>query len=113
MKKRFMFAVSIATIGVGLLMRQTTTTKQSKSIVLISGNDPAFDAAMHNVFLLKRVDPDKPVSTIKAIHDFTNAPLEQVKILVQHGGYICGLSDDDKELLKVQLETLGCLVELK
>lgn len=116
MKKIIKIAAPAAVaVGAGVWLKKTKKRQRqsAQKIVLIAGNDPAFDASMYNVFLLKRIDNGHRLQIIKTLHEFTKCPLSSLKPLLDHGGFICGLAQTEKELLKVQLEDLGCIVELR
>lgn len=81
--------------------------------VIIPGNDPAFDPTMYNVLLVKRVNPEHRLSVVKTIRLYTAGDLTAIKALTEHGGYICGLQPEQKELLQKELEALDVIVENK
>lgn len=85
----------------------------SNTAVIIAGNDPAFDPTMRNTLLVKRVNPDNRLAVIKTIRLFTDCDVKSIKDLTEHGGYICGLSAEEKQYLQEALSELDVIVELK
>lgn len=116
MNKIVKLAAPLILIGTGaayLYHRSRQSADTAPHIVIIPGNDPAFDPTMYNVLLVKRIDSGQRLAVIKAIRASTSCDLPSIKDLADYGGYICGLSDSQMQQLKAELEGLGAFVELK
>lgn len=118
MNKIIKVAAPLILIGTGAAClykkcHPTTNTFNGGNIVIIPGNDPAFDPTMYNVLLVKRINSDHRLAVVKTIRLYTNCDLGSIKDLTDHGGYICGLRDDQMLRLKADLEDLEAVVEIK
>lgn len=117
MKKIIKACAPLALLGAGAVFfcqraRQKNAQHDAKTVI-IPGNDPAFDPTMYNVLLVKRVNPEHRLSVVKTIRLYTAGDLTAIKALTEHGGYICGLQPEQKELLQKELEALDVIVENK
>ena len=117
MKKIIKACAPLALLGASAVFfcqrARQKSVPQEAAVVIIPGNDPAFDPTMYNVLLVKRVGPEHRLSVVKTIRLYTNGDLTAIKALTEHGGYICGLSPEQKDLLQKELETLDVIVENK
>lgn len=63
---------------------------------------------------LKGFDASKKIAAIKAVRAATSLGLKEAKTLVEEGGTVKeGVSKEDAENIKKELEAAGCTVELK
>lgn len=117
MKKIIKAAAPLVLLGAGAAFiyskARRNNTLYTDAVVIIPGNDPAFDPTMYNVLLVKRINTDHRIAVIKTIRLYTNGDLTAIKNLTEHGGYICGLTPDLMQRLKSDLEDLDVIVELK
>ena len=117
MKKIIKAAAPLALLGAGAAYIFTNARKNNAlhndTVVIIPGNDPAFDPTMYNVLLVKRINSDHRLAIIKTIRLYTDGDLTAIKDLTEHGGYICGLTPEQMQRLKNDLEDLDVIVELK
>ena len=117
MKKIIKAAAPLALLGAGCAYLYTRArhhhAPDKQSVVIISGNDPAFDPTMYNVLLVKRINAEHRLAIIKTIRLYTGCDLTAIKDLTEHGGYICGLTPENQQLLQKELEDLGVIVEVK
>lgn len=117
MKKIIKVCAPLALLGAGAAFIYQKARKNNAlhdgTVVIIPGNDPAFDPTMYNVLLVKRVSAEHRLSVVKTIRLYTNGDLTAIKALTEHGGYICGLNAEQQQRLKTDLEDLDVIVELK
>ncbi len=117
MKKIIKAAAPLALLGAGCAFfyqrARQNNAPHDGNVVIIPGNDPAFDPTMYNVLLVKRVSDEHRLAVVKTIRLYTSGDLVAIKALTEHGGYICGLTPEQKELLQKELEALDVIVENK
>ena len=117
MKKIIKAAAPLALLGAGAAFIYQKARKKNalhdSTVVIIPGNDPAFDPTMYNVLLVKRINAEHRLAVVKTIRLYTAGDLGAIKDLTEHGGYICGLTPEQQQRLKNDLEDLDVVVELK
>ena len=118
--KRIAVGAAVFGVGAGLVIKRCKdsgcrdTVREPSPVVVIPGDDPAFEVTMRNVFLLKRIGEGEKLASLRLLREqLPQAELRLLRALVDHGGYICGLSETAAILLKTDLENLGAVVELR